>query len=299
MKYQSSLSVVLLGFFLSVPLATAEVRVFACEPEWGALSRELGGSEVTVVNATVAEQDPHHIQARPSLIAKIRRADLLVCTGAELEVGWLPLLLRKSANGAIQPGQVGHFMAAEQVELLGKPALIDRQLGDVHAAGNPHIQFDPHRLEQVARALTARLIEIDASHKAEYTARLQHFLSSWQKAVSAWESRAELLRGKTMVVQHKSWVYLSSWLGLKVVAALEPKPGIPPSGAHLAKVLSLVKKDKPDFIVHAGYQSEQASRWLAAKIDRPILSVPFSPAEDESLMAWYERVLGLFLAVAK
>ena len=130
---------------LTASFAHATLKVFACEPEWDALARELGGDQVEVYAATTAQQDPHRVQARPSLIAQLRQADLLVCTGADLEAGWLPVLLRQARNPAVQPGQPGHFLAADQVTLLEVPTSIDRAEGDVHPQGNPHIQIDPRR----------------------------------------------------------------------------------------------------------------------------------------------------------
>src|SRR5438874_823977 len=152
---------------LALP-AQAALRVFACEPEWGALAQELGGNLVDVSVATSALQDPHQIQAKPSLIARTRNADLVVCTGAELEIGWLPVLLQQSGNARVQPGQPGNFAAADYVRKLEVPTMLDRSQGDVHAAGNPHIQTDPRNIAQVAVALAARLAQIDPPNAAQY-----------------------------------------------------------------------------------------------------------------------------------
>ena len=151
--------------------AHAALRIFACEPEWGALATELGGSLVEVSVATGALQDPHQIQAKPSLIARARNADLVVCTGAELEIGWLPILLQQSGNAKVQPGQPGNFAAADAVRKLDVPSQLDRAQGDVHAAGNPHIQTDPRNLQRVATALAARLQQVDPAHASEYAQR--------------------------------------------------------------------------------------------------------------------------------
>ncbi len=271
--------------------ALAKVKLFACEPEWAALARELGGERLSITTATTALQDPHYIQARPSLIAKIRRADLLVCSGADLEIGWLPVLLRKSANAEIQPGSRGYFIATEQVELLGKPTVLDRSMGDVHMAGNPHIQFDPYRIMQVARALAARLSEVDQGHQAQYEVNLHDFLSRWQSAIQRWEFEATALRGRSIVVQHESWIYLEQWLGLKRLAALEPKPGVPPNAGHLTKVLAAVKKNRPDFIIYASYQSGKAAQWLAVKTGASVVAIPFGVDSGETLIQWYDRFL--------
>lgn len=152
---------------LAMP-AQAAVKIFACEPEWGALAQELGGNLVDVTVATTALQDPHHIQARPSLIARARNADLVVCTGAELEIGWLPILLQQSGNAKVQAGQPGNFAAADHVRKLEIPGQIDRSQGDVHATGNPHIHTDPRNIAKVATALGLRLAQIDPGHASQY-----------------------------------------------------------------------------------------------------------------------------------
>src|SRR6478672_2068206 len=228
-------------FAFSFAPAHAVVRVLACEPEWGALATELGGKLVDVSVATSALQDPHQIQAKPSLIARARNADLVVCTGAELEIGWLPLLLQQSGNAKVQPGQPGNFAAADFVRKLDVPSQLDRAQGDVHAAGNPHIQTDPRNIALVATALGARLQQIDPAHAADYAKALADFAQRWQQASARWTAQAAPLKGTAVVSQHKAFVYLYDWLGLKEVAVLEPKPGVEPTAAHLQEVLTTLK----------------------------------------------------------
>lgn len=275
----------------------AQINVFACEPEWAALVNTLGGDAVKVTSATTAMQNPHHIQARPSLIAKMRRADLLVCTGAELEVGWLPLLLRKSANANVQPGQEGHFMAADHVSLLGKPAVLDRSLGDIHAAGNPHFHLDPSRIAQVAVALTDTLTKVDSANQAHYLSKLESFNEQWQQSMKQWKELGEPLRGKRVVVNHNNWMYLESWLGLIPAATLEPKPGIPPTSAHLNRVLEKLQEQPADMLLHASYQSKKPATWLSNKTSLPIVELALSPSEGESLTVWFDKVIQQLLSV--
>jgi len=277
--------------------ADAQINVFACEPEWAALSRALGADKVKVTSATTAMQDPHHIQARPSLIAKMRRADLLVCTGADLEVGWLPLLLRKSGNGSVQPGQTGHFMAADYVALLEKPAVLDRSLGDIHVAGNPHFHLDPERMLQVSVALADTLAKVDPANQSHYQNNLATFTQQWQEAIQQWQQRSQSLRGKRIVVSHNSWVYLEPWLGLIQVATLEPKPGIPASSAHLSKVLTKLKQNPADMLLYASYQNDKSARWLTQKTTIPAVALPFSPSKDETLVQWFDRLLNQLLSI--
>ena len=171
---------VLIAPLVAAPaLAREPLKVVACEPEWAALTKELAGDKVSVYTATHALQDPHAIQAKPSLIAAVRNAELLVCTGAELEVGWLPVLLRQAGNAAVQPGRPGHFEAAEQVPMLEVPGRLDRADGDVHAEGNPHIQTDPRNIAKVAQALSQRLTEVDPANAALYRQRQADFQLRW------------------------------------------------------------------------------------------------------------------------
>jgi zinc/manganese transport system substrate-binding protein len=256
--------------------AHATLNVFACEPEWGALATELGGDAVMVYSATTAFQDPHRIEARPSLIAQMRRADLVVCTGAELEIGWLPVLLRQSGNAAAQPGQPGYFEAARQVALLEKPVLLDRSQGDVHASGNPHIQTDPRNIARVAQALGARLAAIDPGHAATYRARLMDFNTRWNTAMARWQAQAAPLKGMSIVVQHKAFPYLENWLGLKQVAVLEPKPGVEPSVGHLAEVVAHLKTSPARAVLRAAYQNPRPSEWLAEHAGIPVVVLPFT-----------------------
>ena len=256
--------------------AMAELKVFACEPEWASLAQELGGDKVSVFTATNARQDPHHIEARPSLIARLRQADLLVCTGAELETGWLPVLLRQAGNARVQPGKPGYFEAANYVRKLEIPARLDRAEGDVHASGNPHIQTDPRNLGIVATALTQRLSEIDPAGAKHYQARHRDFAQRWNTAIKRWEQQAAPLRGVRIVVQHKGFPYLESWLGLRQMAALEPKPGMEPTSGHLAEVLEKLRYEPAQMILRAAYHDGRASEWLAERARIPAVVLPFT-----------------------
>jgi zinc/manganese transport system substrate-binding protein len=265
----------LLMLLAALPVA-AEIRVFACEPEWAALARDLGGDRVSVFTATTARQDPHHIEARPSLIARLRQADLLACTGAELETGWLPVLLRQSGNARVQPGRPGYFEAANHVRMLEIPARLDRAEGDVHAAGNPHIQTDPRNIGSVAAALTQRLSEIDPAGANHYQVRQRDFAQRWNAAIKRWEQQAAPLRGVRIVVQHKGFPYLENWLGLRQITALEPKPGLEPTSGHLAELLERLRREPAQMILRAAYHDGRASEWLAERAGIPVVVLPFT-----------------------
>ena len=254
--------------------ARAALEVFACEPEWAALAGELGGNLVNAESATTPQQDPHYIQARPSLISKVRRAGLVLCTGADLEVGWLPLLLRQAGNAAVQPGQPGYMTASDYVDLLDKPASLDRSLGDVHPYGNPHIQTDPRNIGKVAAALAERLAMLDPANAATYQGRYADFQARWQSAVDRWTAAVAPLRGRQVITHHKGWVYLENWVGLVEVGNLEPKPGLPASAAHLAELLEQLKGKQVAVIIRSVYEDAKASEWLAGRTSIPYVVLP-------------------------
>jgi zinc/manganese transport system substrate-binding protein len=256
--------------------ASAALHVFACEPEWGALAQQLGGNLVDVSVATSALQDPHQIQAKPSLIARARNADLVICTGAELEIGWLPVLLQQSGNSKVQPGQPGNFAAADFVRKLDVPSQVDRSQGDVHAAGNPHIQTDPRNIALVATALGARLQQIDPSHAGDYAKSQTDFAQKWQQAIARWAVQAEPLKGTSVVSQHKAFVYLYDWLGMKEVAVLEPKPGVEPTASHLQEVLAALKGTPARMVLYAAYQDPRPSEWLSKNAGIASVKIPFT-----------------------
>lgn len=270
--------------------AHAALNVLACEPEWAALTQELAGDKAKISSATTALQDPHHIEARPSLIARSRVADLLVCTGAELEIGWLPLLQRESGNAKIQPGQPGHFEAARHVTLIEKPAVIDRSMGDIHAAGNPHLHLDPRNLLPVAQALSTKLAELDPDNAAHYAARQRDFAVRMRTAIARWEKEAAGLKGMPVVVHHKSLSYLTHWLGLKVVADLEPKPGVEPSAAHLGQLLDRLKATPAKKVLRPAYLPPRASLWLAERAGVDAVELPYTVGGSEAAKDLY----GLF-----
>src|SRR3954453_3562595 len=226
----------------------AKVNVFACLPEWAALANELGGDKVTVYQASNGLQDPHRIEARPSLVARMRNANLAICTGAELEIGWLPVLQQTAGNPKVQPGQPGYIAAADFVDRLEVPTRLDRAEGDIHPAGNPHIQLDPHNIAKVGLVLTQRLEQIDAANAAYYESRSKDFQSHWSQAMSKWEKDAAPLKGLRIVPYHKDSVYLIKWLGLVEVMNIEPKPGIPPSTGYLAELVGRLKGGAADVI---------------------------------------------------
>ena len=256
--------------------ALAAVNILATVPEWGALAEELGGDKVKVSVATTALQDPHHVEAKPSLIARARNADLVLATGAELEIGWLPLVIQQAGNARVRAGQPGYFEAAAFVTTVEKPTKLDRAEGDVHPLGNPHIQTDPRNIGRVAVALAAKLSEIDPANSAFYQARHKAFVQKWEAAIARWELEAAPLRGVGVVVQHRGFPYLFDWLGIREVAALEPKPSVEPTTPHLAQVLATLQKQPVRMVIRASYQSDRASQWIAERAKINAVELPFT-----------------------
>lgn len=282
--------------------ALAQLKVFACEPEWGALAQELGGDRVSVYNATTALQDPHYIEAKPSLIARMRNADLVVCTGSELEVGWLPVVLRQSGNARVQPGAPGYLEAAPLVPRLEIPKVLDRSQGDIHPGGNPHIHLDPRNIARVAEVLRDRLLQIDSANAAHYKSRAAAFLARWAEATKRWELQAAPLRGSGMVTYHKNMSYLNAWLGLREVGALEPKPGVPPTTGHLADLVARMQADPAKIIVYSAYNSPQAAQFLSERTKIPVVMLPYTVGGSDrakDLFGLFDDTLARLLAALK
>jgi zinc/manganese transport system substrate-binding protein len=282
--------------------AHAALKVLATTPEWGALTTELGGDKVNVYIATSAFQDVHRIDAKPSLVARARSADLVVSTGAELEIGWLPVLLQESGNGKIQPGSPGYFEATSSLQLLEKPAVVDRSLGDIHPLGNPHAHLDPHNIAAVATALTARLAQVDSANAQFYQQRGADFQSRWKTAIATWEAKAAPLKGIGVVVIHRDQVYLCHWLGLKELAAIEPKPGVPPSAGYLAELVTKLSATPPKMILRNAYNDPKAAEWLAARVHAPVVLLPYSVGgtpEAKDLFGLFDDTINRLLGAAK
>lgn len=293
MRLLLSLALCLLGW-----PAHAALNVFACEPEWAALAQELGGDKVSVVSATTARQDPHHIEARPSLIARMRRADLVVCSGSELEIGWLPLLLTQSGNDRVQPGSPGYLEASQYVVRLEVPGVVDRSMGDVHPGGNPHIHTDPRNIAKVAAVLAERLAQLDAANAASYRSRAASFDQRWQDAIRRWEQQAAAIKGMPIVEHHKGFTYLIRWLGLREVGNLEPRPGIPPTTSHLAELVQRMRQAPAKRIVYSSYDDPKAAAFLSQRTGIPSVMLPFTVGGSErakDLFGYFDDLIARLL----
>ena len=295
------LALLLATSFFPLP-AAAVVNVFACEPEWGALATEIGADKVAVYSATTALQDPHRIEARPSLIAKMRSADIAVCTGSELEVAWLPLLFTQSGNPKVQPGSPGYLEASQYVPRLEIPKVIDRSLGDIHPGGNPHIHLDPRNIAKVAVALAERLARIDPPNEAAYQSASKAFLQRWQEAIGRWDREGAPLKGVPIVIYHKDLSYFINWMGMREVGSLEPKPGLPPTPSHLADLVERMKRDPAKVVAYSAYNSPKAAEFLSERTRIPPVMLPFTiggSARAKDLFGLFDDTLARLLAAVK
>jgi zinc/manganese transport system substrate-binding protein len=275
----------------AAPSAPAQT-VFACEPEWAALVRTLlPGARLHV--ATHAGQDPHHIEARPALIAQLRSADLAVCTGAELEAGWLPVLQQRAANPRVREV----FFAADHVDLIGQRpgGVATPWSGDVHAHGNPHLHTDPERLLQAAIALSQWMPHVFPGQAAQIAQRHAAFAERWQRAIVRWREQAAPLRGQRVVVQHGTFAYLLAWLGMEAVADLEPRPGMAPTPGHLNRVRESLRARPAALVLVAGYQDPRPARWLVGQVPGlPMVVLPVTVdanADAQALERWMDGLI--------
>ena len=298
--YRINYAFVLLALLLLPITSFSKINVFACAPEWGALAEEIGGDNVNVFTASKASQDVHHLRAKPSFLAKMRKTDLVFCTGASLESGWLPILLQKAGSTKVQPGQVGNLIASDYVKMLEIPKSVDRSMGDVHSEGNPHIHLNPYNLIIIADELAKRLVLLLPEQESSFSNNLEKFKVSWEQNIKIWEKQTKPLSNKNVVVYHKNWIYLLNWLGLNRITTLEPVPGIPPRVSHLETVLASVKNHNITAILVAPYQNNNAAVWLSNHSDIPVVTLPYTVGGSElaiDLKSLFDETIKILLKV--
>ena len=291
----------LLLVILALP-SQAAVRVLATTADWGALTKELGGERVDVYTATTAMQDVHRVEAKPSLVARARTADLLVANGAELEAGWLPVLLQESGNPRIKRGAEGYFEATSAVTLVEVPSKLDRAMGDIHPYGNPHIHLDPRNVAAVAKALTERLAAVDPEGAEYYVGRGADFSKRWSESIARWQAQASALKDTPVVIMHRDQVYLCRWLGLRELASIEPKPGLPPSAGYLGQLVTRLTASPPRLILLNAYNDPKAAKWLSERIHAPMAVLPYSVGgspEAKDLFGLYDDTIAKLLGAVK
>lgn len=275
----------------------ATTQIFACEPEWGALAREIVGNKAKVVVAINEFQNPHFIKAKPNLFSDIRKADIIFCSGADLEVKWLPDLLKNSNKANIQAGGSGYFMASDYVKKLEVPAKEDVDLKNaapknIHPFGNPHVHLNPNNIPPIATEFLKRMLAVDPANAQFYQKRYDDFIKRWNLAIVRWEFQAKDLKNMPIIVEHDQWDYLADWLGLKIVAKLEEKPGtIAPSGQYLLQVLRQVKVNSGEIVIYAPFEDKDAIFWFSSRARIKAILLPYTVSSTDSQA---QNLFGLF-----
>ena len=251
-------------FFGFTSSSHAKLNVVTTTADFGAIAREIGGDLVVVSVLAKPTEDPHFVDAKPSYIAKLARADILIEGGAELEMGWLPPLIDGSRNSKLALGRPEHVLCAEGLALLEVPATLDRSQGDIHAMGNPHFMTDPVNASRVAERIAAALSATDPDHETAYRQKLDAFVKRLDEKITAWQKQMAPFKGRTVVAYHNSWPYFANRFGVKIDLFLEPKPGIPPTPANLTDVVTRMKTEHIGVIVVEPYQNRRTAEKVAA-----------------------------------
>lgn len=266
------------AFLILAPcLAQAKLNVVATTPDFGSIAKEIGGDKVEVTTLAKPTEDPHFVDAKPSFVVKLNHADALVEGGAELEIGWLPPLLEGSRNQKLETGAPGRISLSQGIQLVEVPATLDRSKGDIHAAGNPHYMTDPANARIVAQHIAEAFSALDPKSAATYQANLKKFTDRLDAKLAEWEILLAPYKGQEVVAYHDSWPYFARQFGLKIDMFLEPKPGIPPTPAHLAEVILKMKEDHVHVIIVEPYQNRRTAETVARDTDATVVDVTQFP----------------------
>jgi zinc/manganese transport system substrate-binding protein len=273
--------------------AHADLHVVATVPDLAAIAREIGGSRVDVTSLSLPTQDPHFVDAKPSLTLAVNKADLLLAVGLDLEVGWLPTLQVGARNARVQRGGSGYLECSAYVDLIEVPTgPVDRSMGDIHPGGNPHYLHDPRAAKACARAIADRMAALDPDSARAYRAGLERFERRLAARRAAWEKRMARFRGAPVITYHRSWVYLTDWLGLAVVETLEPKPGIAPSPSHVLKVIQLGRARKVKAVLQESYYPSKTGALVANKLGGTLVRLP-AAADFRAGQSYIDRMEAL------
>lgn len=287
--------ILFLGLFLFswvlAAQARADVKVAATIPNLAALAEAVGGKHVTVKSLSLPTQDPHFVDARPSLALDLNKAGLLVAAGLQLESGWLPVLQRGARNAAIQPGGKGFLDCSTVVQLKEISGNTDRAAGDIHPGGNPHYLTDPQNAKRCANAIAERLAQLDPPNAAAFRTNADAFAARLDQKVAAWRTQMQPVAGTPVVVYHRSWIYLLDWLKLREVGSIEPKPGIPPNPAHVAQLLQTMRREKARLILQESFYPDATAHLLAEKTGAKVVEIAGGPAAGGDYIAWMETLL--------
>ena len=287
---KKSIHCVLALILTCVPWLThAALNVVTSTEDISALTLAIGGDAVKVKPLTRGTADPHFAQAKPSMIREVYQADLLVVVGAELEVGWMPALLQSARNDKVQPGNPGYLDLSTAVTLLDKPSgAVTRDMGDVHAAGNPHYWLDPNNGVLMARAIAQRLSQLDSAHAKDFERALAVFEQQAQVKIAAWKIALAPLAGKAVMSYHTSFVYLANAFGFRIAAQVEPKPGISPSAAYLTQLIARIKEQQIGVLIMEPYYEQRSAKYLSEQTGVRIAVLPQSVGATEQIKTYFE-----------
>lgn len=294
MKTNIIISRTILALTVVLTLAAAspaKLNVVATTADFGAIARELGDDLVVVSVLAKPTEDPHFVDAKPSYIVKLARADMLIEGGAELEMGWLPPLIDGARNSKIELGKPGRVQCAEGLALLEVPATFDRSKGDIHAMGNPHFMTDPMNARHVAERIAAALIAVDPDHSAGYRHNLDAFIKRLEEKLAAWQKIMKPFQGQSVVAYHDSWPYFAKRFGIKIVLFLEPKPGIPPTPAHLADVITRMKAEQIKVVLVEPYQNRKTAEKVSAETGAVIVDFAQYPGDVKGAEGGYIELM--------
>src|SRR6266566_7043985 len=270
--------------------ASAQIRVVATTPDLASVAREVGGDRVSVVALAKPTEDPHYVDAKPSHIVTLNRADALIEGGAELELGWLPPLLENSRNGKISAGAPGRIVASEGIKLIEIPTSFDRSKGDVHSLGNPHFTIDPVNVKIIARNIADHFAQIDPKSAATYRGNLGRFNAKLDAKLADWQKQLAPYRGSRIVTYHKDFIYFAERFGLTIVDELEPKPGIAPSPAHLAQVIGKMKAGNAKVILVQPFQNRKTAETVARQTGATVLDTPEQPGAASNTNTYFDMM---------
>jgi len=278
--------------------AAAQIRVVATTPDLASVAREIGGDKVSVVALAKPTEDPHYVDAKPSHIVTLNRADALIEGGAELELGWLPPLLENSRNSKISAGAPGRIVASDGVKMLEIPTSFDRSKGDVHSLGNPHFMIDPVTVRIVARNIADHFAQIDSKNAATYNGNLSRFNTKLDAKYAEWQKELAPYRGARIVTYHKDFIYFADRFGLNIVDELEPKPGIAPSPAHLAQVIGKMKAGNAKVILVQPFQNRKTAETVARQTGATVLDTPEQPGAAPNTTTYFDMMDNLVHTLA-
>jgi zinc/manganese transport system substrate-binding protein len=269
----------------------AALNVVSTIPTLGSLAKEVGGDRVHVESLAKGYQDPHFVEPKPNLMLVLNRADLLLYVGLELEIGWLPPLVLGSRNPKIQQGEMGNLDCSRSIPVLDIPTTkVDRSMGDIHPQGNPHYWLPPANARIIAREIAARLVQIDPEGKPAYDKNLASFLSRVSAKEKEWAPLAAKMKGARIATYHKSWTYVSHWLGMVEIGYVEPKPGIPPDPSHLVRLINVMRAEQARLLLMEDFYNKSTAQLVAEKAGAKLLVLPTDVGARPEIKTWFDLV---------